>query len=196
MIVLQQTRFFGSNNSCRPVICRPFLTIIVVVACWVALLFGKQPFLLLGADSFIMMADDNTGYTGSGQNAKFASSSSSAEKEEGDIGEDGEQQDQPQPPENKLPLLPEPDPDANLPSIKLGETISFEEMGPVILNTDGTTRRIDNWDQLTEKEKEVTWRRIRKRNEQRRQQLLLQQQQQQKEESNKEDEGSSDQQEL
>lgn len=74
-----------------------------------------------------------------------------------------------------LPQLPPPDPDSKLPTIRLGETIRFEEMGPIILNTDGTTRRIENWDNLTEKEKEVTWRRISKRNEERRQMLLKQQ---------------------
>ncbi len=76
----------------------------------------------------------------------------------------------------ELPQLPPPDPNSKLPSIKLGETIRFEEMGPIILNTDGTTRRIDNWDNLTEREKEVTWRRISKRNEERRQMLLQKQQ--------------------
>jgi hypothetical protein len=80
------------------------------------------------------------------------------------------------PEQNAIPQLPESTGDPNLRSIKLGETISFEEMGPVIINADGTTRRIDNWDQLTEQEKETAWRRISKRNEQRRQKLLEQQQ--------------------
>ena len=48
-----------------------------------------------------------------------------------------------------IPQLPPPDPDSNLPSIRLGESIRFEEWGPIILNTDGTTRRIANWDTLT-----------------------------------------------
>ncbi len=48
-----------------------------------------------------------------------------------------------------VPQLPPPDPDSNLPSIKLGESIRFEEWGPIILNSDGTTRRIANWDTLT-----------------------------------------------
>jgi hypothetical protein len=39
----------------------------------------------------------------------------------------------------------------------------------------GTTRVIDNWDNLTEGEKKVTWRRISKRNEERRKVLLQQQ---------------------
>jgi len=72
----------------------------------------------------------------------------------------------------KIPQLPPPDPDSNLPSIKLGESIRFEEWGPIILNSDGTTRRIANWDTLTEHEKQVTWRRIGKRNEERRLVLL------------------------
>jgi hypothetical protein len=79
-----------------------------------------------------------------------------------------------------VPKLPPSDPNnTGVPTIRLGETIRFEEWGPIILNTDGTTRRIDNWDQLTEHEKQVTWRRISKRNEERRMVLLAQQQQQQ-----------------
>jgi hypothetical protein len=73
---------------------------------------------------------------------------------------------------NNFPRLYESSPDSNLPRIKLGETISFEEMGPVIINTDGTTRAIANWDDLSEREKEVTWKRISKRNEERRKILL------------------------
>jgi predicted Fe-S protein YdhL (DUF1289 family) len=45
-------------------------------------------------------------------------------------------------------------------------------MGPIIINTDGTTRAIANWDELSEREKEVTWKRISKRNEERRKILL------------------------
>lgn len=85
-----------------------------------------------------------------------------------------------------VPLLPESDPNTNLPRVKLGETISFEEMGPVIINSDGTTRRIANWDEMTEKEREVTWRRISKRNEERRK-ILLEQQNQQLDEENREE---------
>mmetsp|Transcript_15648 Transcript_15648/g.43355 ORF Transcript_15648/g.43355 Transcript_15648/m.43355 type:complete len:127 (+) Transcript_15648:109-489(+) len=86
-----------------------------------------------------------------------------------------------------VPQLPPPDPDSNLPSIRLGESIRFEEFGPIILNTDGTTRRIANWDTLTEKEKEVSWRRISKRNEERRQ-ILLQQQKEEEQAEAKKDE--------
>lgn len=49
----------------------------------------------------------------------------------------------------------------------------------MIINADGTTRRIDNWDQMTKGEQEVAWRRIAKRNEERREALLEQQRRQQ-----------------
>jgi hypothetical protein len=75
----------------------------------------------------------------------------------------------------EVPQLPASDPNnKDIPSIKLGETIKFDEMGPVIINSDGTTRRIDNWKELSEREQEVTWRRISKRNEERRNVLLEQ----------------------
>ena len=73
-------------------------------------------------------------------------------------------------------LLPESNSnDPSIPKIQLGETISFEEMGPVIINMDGTTRRIDNWDKMTKQEQEVAWRRISKRNTERRAALLAKQ---------------------
>jgi hypothetical protein len=78
--------------------------------------------------------------------------------------------------EGSVPLLlPPSDNDENITSIQLGETISFTELGPIILNTDGTIRRIDNWKELSKQEQEVTWRRIKKRNAERRELLLLQQ---------------------
>lgn len=86
----------------------------------------------------------------------------------------------------EVPELPPPDPESDLPTIQLGETISFEQFGPIILNTDGSTRRIANWDNLCEHEKEVTWRRIAKRNEERRQKLLKKQQEEEKNESDQE----------
>ena len=77
-------------------------------------------------------------------------------------------------------LLPESNKDdPSIPKIQLGDTISFEEMGPVIINADGTTRRIDNWDKMSKHEQEVAWRRISKRNAERRAALMEQQQKQQ-----------------
>ena len=60
----------------------------------------------------------------------------------------------------------------------MGETISFPELGPIILNTDGTTRRIVNWDTLTKQEQEMSWRMIQKRNAERREKLLSEQEKQ------------------
>lgn len=71
-----------------------------------------------------------------------------------------------------VPQLPESSGDDTVPTLKLGEKMKFDHLGPIIINSDGSTRRIGNWDTLTEKEKEVTWRRISKRNEERRQALL------------------------
>jgi hypothetical protein len=77
-----------------------------------------------------------------------------------------------------IPRLGEADPNKDIPTLRLGETITFEEMGPVIVNVDGTTRRINNWNDLSDKEREVTWRRIAKRNEERRKKLLEEMQRQ------------------
>ena len=48
--------------------------------------------------------------------------------------------------------------------ITLGETISLEELGPIIINADGTTRRITNWSTLNKNEQENSWRVISARN--------------------------------
>lgn len=48
--------------------------------------------------------------------------------------------------------------------INLGESISLEELGPIIINADGTTRRITNWSTLTDAEQKSSWRVISARN--------------------------------
>jgi hypothetical protein len=50
---------------------------------------------------------------------------------------------------------------------RLGETLSLDELGPIIINADGTTRRIGNWKQLSKWEQERTLVRIAKRNQER-----------------------------
>jgi len=74
-------------------------------------------------------------------------------------------------------LMPPDSTDESMPTLKFGEKLSFEDLGPIIINTDGTTRRIANWDTMTEKEREVSWRRIKKRNEERIKLLEAEQQQ-------------------
>jgi len=77
-----------------------------------------------------------------------------------------------QPPDQpSIPRLLPSDPnnvDKSIPVIQLGESIAMVELGPIIINVDGTTRRIGNWDDMTEGEQKVAWRRIKKRNEERR----------------------------
>ena len=51
--------------------------------------------------------------------------------------------------------------------ISLGESVSLKELGPIIINADGTTRRIANWATLTPQEQESTWRLIGARNKRR-----------------------------
>jgi hypothetical protein len=75
---------------------------------------------------------------------------------------------------NEVPQLPMADPnDTSIPTLKFGESLRLEELGPIIINSDGSTRRIENWNQLSDQEKEVSWRRISKRNEERRKALLM-----------------------
>ena len=45
-----------------------------------------------------------------------------------------------------------------------GEPAVMDHLGPVVVNADGTLARISNWDEMTDKEKQLTKRRIAKRN--------------------------------
>jgi hypothetical protein len=57
---------------------------------------------------------------------------------------------------------------AQLAQLKVGgAALSFGHLGPVIVNTDGTLRRIANWDTMTPVEQADTWRIIAKRNRER-----------------------------
>ena len=53
-----------------------------------------------------------------------------------------------------------------------GDSMKLEEWGPIIINTDGTTRRIANWGSMTQRERESAWRLIGARNERRRADLI------------------------
>lgn len=48
-----------------------------------------------------------------------------------------------------------------------GDSIGMPELGPIIINSDGTTRRIANWDILSPQERESSWRLISARNKKR-----------------------------
>jgi hypothetical protein len=68
-------------------------------------------------------------------------------------------------------LLGLPAGDGSLPSnsethkLVLGEGYSlYDKMGPLVINDDGSTRRIANWDVLTDREKQNTLRVLSRRN--------------------------------
>jgi hypothetical protein len=48
-----------------------------------------------------------------------------------------------------------------------GDAVKLDHLGPIIVNEDGTMRRIVNWDLLTEREKQATFKRIAARNKKR-----------------------------
>jgi len=73
--------------------------------------------------------------------------------------------------DNVIPSLPDESNrddggDDNVPirQIKFGETVKLDELGPVIVQSDCTLKRIENWHKLTEGEREATMRRIGGRN--------------------------------
>jgi hypothetical protein len=70
--------------------------------------------------------------------------------------------------DGSVPLLPEPSAASEeLLKLNLGETFKMDHLGPIIINPDGTTRRIANWDTLSPIEKETSWRMISARNKKR-----------------------------
>mmetsp|Transcript_23852 Transcript_23852/g.27485 ORF Transcript_23852/g.27485 Transcript_23852/m.27485 type:complete len:123 (+) Transcript_23852:90-458(+) len=77
--------------------------------------------------------------------------------------------------DKSLPVLLPSDPNNKSPRTKInvgGKAVNLDALGPVILNKDGTTRKIDNWDDMSEMEQEVCWRKISKRNAERKAVLL------------------------
>ena len=60
--------------------------------------------------------------------------------------------------------------------LRPGESISFEELGPIVIREDGSMGRLETWADLTDHERANIMRVLPKRNQQRRAKLLLQQQ--------------------
>ena len=60
-----------------------------------------------------------------------------------------------------------------------GEKVALDHLGPLIVNSDGSLRRIANWQSLSEGEREVALRRVAKRNRERLAKLEEEEQQQQ-----------------
>lgn len=59
--------------------------------------------------------------------------------------------------------LPMPE-EASSKTLQFGETLALDDLGPIIINKDGTLRRITNWSELTELEKKHTLRKVSLRN--------------------------------
>lgn len=85
-----------------------------------------------------------------------------------------------------LPELPPASEDkSETRQLELGGSLSMDELGPIIINPDGTTRRITNWDTLTTQEKKSSWRLISKRNKERLAKLKLEQDKEKEKEKEK-----------
>ncbi|XRB14206.1 hypothetical protein RI054_07g40450 [Pseudoscourfieldia marina] len=57
--------------------------------------------------------------------------------------------------------------DSSVHKLKLGERTAFADIGPLVIQKDGTAKRIANWDTLTDHEKKATLRIVGKRNRER-----------------------------
>ena len=76
-----------------------------------------------------------------------------------------------------IPELPNNNPDSERLQLRFGETLKLDtKNGPIVLGTDGSMKRIENWNAMNAMEQEATWRIIRKRNGERRAKLLEQEQ--------------------
>jgi len=65
----------------------------------------------------------------------------------------------------ELLMLPEPDPSKDSSFTKLdAEGVKLDELGPMVVNTDGTLSRIANWTQMTDMERGRTLRLLSARN--------------------------------
>ncbi|KAF8591726.1 hypothetical protein K439DRAFT_1320250, partial [Ramaria rubella] len=66
-----------------------------------------------------------------------------------------------------IPLaLPSPDASGSAKTLTIDQTIKLDELGPMVVNSDGTLSRISNWKNLTQQEQERTIRVIGARNKQ------------------------------
>ena len=70
------------------------------------------------------------------------------------------------PPSEQLLALPAPEDVNSLITLDVstGQAVTLDHLGPVVVNSDGTLARITNWNQMSEQERNVTKRRIAKRN--------------------------------
>lgn len=78
-------------------------------------------------------------------------------------------------PEDEIPALPQGVGEGGVPKLRLGDVYKLDgvaqQYGPTILNKDGTMRRIENWEEMSDAERERAWKRIVERNARRRRTL-------------------------
>ena len=74
--------------------------------------------------------------------------------------------------------------------ISMEQVVKMDNLGPIILNSDGTMSRINGWENLTEGERERSLRLIAKRNKARKESLMQAEETQQQQRV--EDEGRTD----
>ncbi|KAL1595613.1 hypothetical protein SLS59_008251 [Nothophoma quercina] len=72
------------------------------------------------------------------------------------------------PDDAQLPLLPASELNSGAPQLEVGgEGVTLDELGPMVVNKDGSLSRIENWAEMSELEKKNTLRVLGKRNKQR-----------------------------
>ncbi|KAJ3715688.1 hypothetical protein C8R42DRAFT_679963 [Lentinula raphanica] len=69
-------------------------------------------------------------------------------------------------PSNSIGLLPAPESDASTKQLDVGsgQKVLLDELGPMVVNSDGTLSRIANWSNMTEAEQKRTLRVLGSRN--------------------------------
>jgi prenylcysteine oxidase/farnesylcysteine lyase len=68
----------------------------------------------------------------------------------------------------QVPLLPAPELNSGAPQLQVGgEGMTLDELGPMVVNKDGSLSRIENWAEMSEMERKNTLRVLGKRNKQR-----------------------------
>jgi hypothetical protein len=55
--------------------------------------------------------------------------------------------------EESLSTIPSNNSNDNTTTLKVGDAVQLDELGPIIINTDGTTTRISNWLSMNQQEK-------------------------------------------
>ncbi|KAK0478729.1 hypothetical protein IW261DRAFT_1337004, partial [Armillaria novae-zelandiae] len=60
--------------------------------------------------------------------------------------------------------LPAPSDKSDVTQVGFGSTVKLDDLGPMVVNSDGTLSRVANWAYMTEKEKETTSRVLSARN--------------------------------